>query len=160
MNPTRQAATCGLALAAIILLSACSGAAVLPAPTATPALNPTVPPPTPSPPAPPALDDLPTLPDALSVTPGDRFSVQTTRSTPAQVETYYRAQLAALGLSLASREENAAGLLGRGLLLTFTDGERARVYVMILPEFEDDATGVLLTLDGDLLGGEQDVKEG
>jgi hypothetical protein len=135
-----------ISLLALLLLSACAGA-----PTATLDLNPTVPPATPSPPAPLSLENLPTLPDALTITPGDRFSVQTTPSSPAQVEAYYADGLAAWGLTLSARQEDASGLFGNGLLLTYT-GDGINVYVMIMPDFENQATGVLLTLDRALFG--------
>lgn len=134
-------------IAAAMTLAACGGAATV---TVTSDPNPTVPPVTPSPRAALTLDDLPALPDALTITPGDRFTVLTTPSMPAQVEAYYTAQLAGLGLALAARQEDAAGLFGRGLLLTYAGGD-ARVYVMAMPDFENGATGVLLTLDGALL---------
>ncbi len=146
MSAWRSAAAPILAALAL-LLSACGGQ-----PTTTPALNPTVPPATPTPRAPLTLGDLPAMPDALTVTPGDRFSMQTTHSAPAQVEAYYAEQLTALGLTLAERQEDVPGMFGRGRLLTFRDRDGAAVYVMILPEFENGATGVLLTLDGELLG--------
>jgi hypothetical protein len=135
-----------ISLLALLLLSACAGA-----PTATLDLNPTVPPATPSPPAPLSLENLPTLPDALTITPGDRFSVQTTPSSPAQVEAYYTDGLAAWRLTLSARQEHASGLFGNGLLLTYT-GDGISVYVMIMPDFENQATGVLLALDRALFG--------
>jgi hypothetical protein len=135
-----------ISLLALLLLSACAGA-----PTATLDLNPTVPPATPSPPAPLSLENLPTLPDALTITPGDRFSVQTTPSSPAQVEAYYTDALAAWGLTVSARQDDASGLFGNGLLLTYT-GDGINVYVMIMPDFENQATGVLLTLDRALFG--------
>ncbi|MBN1286832.1 MAG: hypothetical protein JXB47_15640 [Anaerolineae bacterium] len=93
-----------------------------------------------------ALSDLPMMPDALTTTPGDRFSIQTTPSAPAEVEDFYVRALAEFGVTLADREEGVTSLFGSGLLLHFGAGA-GDIYVMIVPAFEGDATGVLLTLE-------------
>ncbi len=143
-----------LLLALMLVVAACNSAPVAApgvgaseAPTSFVVGNPTVPP-TVTGAGVSSLADLPLLPDALTTTPGDRFSIQTTAATPAEVEAFYTPALVALGMTLADRQEGAVGIFGRGLLLHYVDaGGSVDVYVMVLPEFENQATGVLLTLD-------------
>ncbi len=151
----------------LLVLVGCGGAPVAaptPAPTDTlPAFtaapeptvfspisgNPTVPPTEPGSARGLTLADLPILPDVLVVTPGERFSVQVTSAAPQEIEAFYTMALAELGLVLVERQEDVAGVVGRGLLLTYT-GE---VYVKILPDAPEFApgTGVVLTLDRDVV---------